>query len=166
VLPLMCVGAGLAIQEMSGVTSPAPGEVERRLLSHPVFLGGMVLLVAVASAAGMVYWMANCAVVAAKSPVTAAWRESLRFCRRNFPAVLAVWLVNLVVGVALAPLGLLGQLGVVTNPWALSAVALAYSALVGYWGVILAGLTMSLYLGRRTPSGSPAVPAVPVAVEA
>ena len=63
----------------------------------------------------------------------------------------------------MAPLGMLGQLGVVTGTWALLGLALAYSVLIGYWGVISAGISMSLYLGRRTRSAAPE-PALPLAV--
>ena len=153
-VPLMCVGMGLAIQGTAeGTGPPAPGQLERRLLSQPVMLVGVLAAAVLAAVAGMVYWVANCIVVAERDGVVASWRRSLRFCRENAPAVLAVWLVNLAAGVVLSPLGLLGQLGVVTDPWVLAALALVYSALIGYWGVVTAGMSMSLYLGRRTESG-------------
>jgi hypothetical protein len=159
--PLMCAGAAIAVQDADALTGPAdgtataprppaPGELERRLLAHPVFLGGMVFLSLLSSAVGVIYWVANCVVVAEGESIAAAWRTSWQFCRWNLPAVLTVWLANLVAGILLAPLGMLGQLGVITNPWILSAVALVYAGLIGYWGLVLAGLTMSLYLGRRT----------------
>src|SRR5262245_45345686 len=102
-------------------------------------------------------------VVSEGHSVGASWRIAFQFCRRNFAACLAVWLVNLVAGAVLAPLGMLGQLGVVTDTWALVGIALAYSVLIGYWGVITAGISMSLYLGRRRWSESQE-PGVPVAV--
>jgi hypothetical protein len=163
VVPLIFLSAILAMQSTNRlVEPPAPGEVERQLLSHPVFIGVMILLSVLASALGMVYWVANCVVVAEGQSVGASWRRSFQFCRRNFPACVAVWLVNLVAGAVLAPLGMLGQLGVVTGTWALVGIALAYSVLIGYWGVITAGISMSLYLGRRTRSDAEE-PAVPVA---
>jgi hypothetical protein len=165
IFPLVCVGAVVAVQSTAGAAEPPPGEVERQLLSHPVFLGGMVLVSVLSSAVGMIYWVANCVVVAEGRSMGASWRSSFQFCRRNFPAVLAVWLVNLVAGAVLAPLGMLGQFGVVSSTWGLSAVALIYSLLIGYWGVIVAGMSMSLYLGRRTHSESEEL-AVPAAVGA
>jgi len=164
VVPLIFLSVLLAIQSTNRLAEPpAPGEVERQLLSQPIFLGALVLLSILVSALGMVYWVANCVVVAEGQSVGASWRRSFQFCRQNFLACLAVWLVNLVVGAVLAPLGMLGQLGVVTGTWALVGIALAYSVLIGYWGVIAAGISMSLYLGRRTSSESQE-PAVPVAV--
>ncbi|MBO0698377.1 MAG: hypothetical protein J2P46_08290 [Zavarzinella sp.] len=174
VFPLICAGAVIAFRETADLmrpadraaTAPRPpaaGELEWRLLAHPVFLGGMMFVSLVSSAVGMIYWVANCAVVAEPESLGAAWRQSWQFCRRNLPAVMVVWLANLAAGVLLAPLGMLGQLGVITNPWVLSAVALVYAGLVGYWGLVLAGLTMSLYLGRRAPARL-AEPAEPVAV--
>jgi hypothetical protein len=103
----------------------------------------------------MVYWIANSIVVSEEERVMASWGRSLRFCRRNFPAVLVVWVVNVVVGMLISPLGLVGPLGVVKEPWALAAVALVYSALVGCWSVLLAGLVMSLYLAHRSPAEQP-----------
>jgi hypothetical protein len=164
VVPLMCVGAIVAVQQTTtGAEPPAPGELELQLLTHPVFLGALVLVSVLASALGMVYWVANCVVVADGGTVGTSWRKAFQFCRRNFAAVVAVWFVNLVAGVVLAPLGMLGQLGVVTGTWALLGLALAYSVLIGYWGVIAAGISMSLYLGRRAQSESQE-PAVAVSV--
>jgi hypothetical protein len=57
---------------------------------------------------------------------------------------------------------LVGPLGIVTEPWALVGLALVYAALIGYSGVLVAGVSMSLYQGRRPISGevSPEVSAV------
>jgi hypothetical protein len=163
VAPVICLGAGLAFQDLASTTPVQPGEpsaagpdpqqLQRQLLSHPAMLAGLVLVSVFMSAVGMVYWVANCIVVTEPEGVMAAWRRSLRFCRANFSAVVVVWLLNLVAGVVMAPLPLVGQLGYVTDPWALSVLAIIYSALIGYWGVVLAGLSMALYLGRRTASG-------------
>ena len=164
IVPLLFVAAIVVVQGTTvGAEPPAPGDVERQLLSHPVFLGAMVLLSVLVSALGMIYWVANCVVVAEGQSVGASWRRSFQFCRANFSACVAVWFVNLVAGAVLAPLGMLGQLGVVTGTWALLGLALAYSVLIGYWGVITAGISMSLYLGRRARSESEE-PAVPVTV--
>jgi hypothetical protein len=107
------------------------------------------------AAAAMVYWVANCVVVSEQETVLTSWRRSLRFCRQNFSAVLVVGLLSYVVGLLTSPLTLVGQLGIVKETWALVGLAVLYSALIGYWGVLLAGLSMSLYLGRRQASGQP-----------
>jgi hypothetical protein len=84
-----------------------------------------------------------------------AWGKAVRFCRANCPTVAVVWLVTVAAGLVVSPLGLLAQLGVVTDLWALTGLALLYAACIGSLGVLLAGLTMSLYLARREPPGRP-----------
>lgn len=149
VIPLMVLTVALVMQveELSEV--PKPGEIDRPILTYPLVLGFMAVAMVLVSVAGMVYWMANCIVVAERKSTLNAWRMALGFCRRNAAAVLLLWLLNLVVGVLLAPIGLLGQWGVVTNGWALAALAVLNSAAIGYWGVIVAGMCMTLYLNRR-----------------
>jgi hypothetical protein len=49
---------------------------------------------------------------------------------------------------------MLGQLGAITAWWILAALALVYAVATGYWGVVLAGVCMALFLGRRTPAES------------
>jgi hypothetical protein len=160
-LPAMCIGFGLAFQEMAkampavteeGTQAPDPQQLTRQLLLHPVVLVAMVVSAFLVSAASMVYWMANCIVVSEQERVMAAWRKSLRFCRRNFSAVLVIWLLSLAVGVLISPLSLVGPFGVVKEVWVLAALALLYSAIIGYAGVLWAGIGMSLYLARRPPS--------------
>jgi len=159
IAPLMILAMVQAFQATGtppgGVTDPA--ELNRRLLQDPVTVVLVVVALAVLAAAGMVYWMANCAVVTEQRTTLAAWRRGFAFCRRNISAVLSVWLINLAVGVVLAPPGMLGQLGLVSGWWVLAAAAVLYAAVTGYWGVVLAGLCMSLFLGRRTPA-APAEP--------
>ena len=152
--PLMVVAMFQAFQAFG---TPAggtidPAELNRRLLQDPLMVVLMLVAVAVLAAAGMVYWMTNCAVVAERETTLVAWCRGFAFCRRNFFAVLSVWLINLAAAVVLAPPGMLGQLGVVSGWWILAAVAVLYSAAIGYWGVILAGLCMSVFLARRTPA--------------
>jgi hypothetical protein len=158
-LPAMCIGFGLAFQEMAkampaaeGTQPPDPQQLTRQLLLHPVVLVAMVVSALLVSAASRVYWMANCIVVSEQERVMAAWRKSLRFCRRNFSAVLVIWLLSLAVGVLISPLSLVGPFGVVKEVWVLAVLALLYSAIIGYAGVLWAGMGMSLYLARRPPS--------------
>jgi len=165
IAPVICLGAGIAIQDQlsnlaaqtadgtSSAVTPNPQQIQRQLLSHPAMLAGMALGSILVSAAGMVYWVANCVMVTGQESVFAAWRKSLVFCRENFFAVLVVWLLNLLAGVVMAPLLLVGQLGFVTDIWILCLLGLAYSVLIGYWAVVLAGLSMSLYLHRRVGAG-------------
>jgi hypothetical protein len=156
IVPVMVFAAVLAIQETAaGGAPPAPDQINRQLLRHPAMLAVMAIAVAVMSVVGLIYWVANCVVVAEQENTMAAWRRGFAFCRRNASAVLVLWLVNLAVGLLLAPLGMLGQLGVVTAWWALSALAVMQSVVIGYWGVVLAGMCMSLYLDRRTLSELP-----------
>jgi hypothetical protein len=164
-VPVMCLSFALYFQEMSRAIDAAAEastpqdtdiqQMNRQLLSHPAMLLGMVMGCLLVSAVGMVYWVANSIVVAEHARVKVSWRKSLHFCRQNFSAVLPVWLVNIGAGVVTSPLSLVGPLGIVMNPWALVGVALVYSALIGYWAVVLAGLSMSLYLARRTPGEHP-----------
>jgi hypothetical protein len=105
------------------------------------------------AAVAMVYWVANCVVVSEQKSVLASWSQSLRFCRKNFSAVLVVGLLTYAAGLLMSPLSLVGQLGIVKEPWILVALAVWYSAFLGYWGVLLAGLSMSLYLARRQACG-------------
>jgi hypothetical protein len=114
-----------------------------------VMLIAMLLMMAAAT----VYWVSCCVIVSEQGRVLASCRQALRFCRQNFPAVLAVWVLTFAVSVLISPLGLVGQLGFIKDLWALAALALLYAALIGYWGVLFAGLIMSLYLARRSPSG-------------
>jgi hypothetical protein len=157
-LPVMCLGMSLAFQEVAKAGPDVPPNTQqltRQLLMHPVLLGGMVTASLLASAVAMVYWVANCVAVAEQQRVMASWRKALHFCRQNFPAVLAVWLLSFAVGVLISPLSLVGQLGIVTDLWALVALALAYAAFIAYWGLLLAGLSMALYLSRRHPAEAP-----------
>jgi hypothetical protein len=154
VVPAACVAVGLTVQTVANSSGepPAAGEINRQLFRHPAMIAVLVIGIVVMAASGMIYWVANCRVVAEGEGTVTAWRKAVTFCRENFAAVLALWLVNFAAGVAMAPLGLLGQLGVVTDWWALAALGVVYSALIGYWGVVLAGLCMSLYLARRQPA--------------
>ena len=163
-VPVMGLFVGSAFQEMAQARSselaegapaaqpPDPQHLTRHLLSQPAVLVAMGALSLLLSAVGMVYWVANCIVVSEEERVVASWRHSLRFCRQNLPAVAAVWLVNVVAGLLISPIGLIGVLGVVKEPWVLVAVALVYSAVIGCWSVLLAGLVMSLYLAGRSPA--------------
>jgi hypothetical protein len=169
-LPAMCLGVGLAYQEMAKVIEdmgkatpteptagtpaqqpPDPQELNWHFMSHPMMLAGMVIASFLGSIVSLIYWVANSIVVAEDRRVMASWRSSLRFCRENVSAVVAVWLLSFAAGLLIAPFGVVGQFGIVKDLRAVVALALVYSALIGYWGVLLAGLTMSLYLGRRTP---------------
>jgi hypothetical protein len=154
VVPAACVAVGLTLQSATNSSGqpPAVGEINRQLIQHPAMIAVLVLGIVMMAASGTIYWVANCRVVAEGEGTVTAWRKAARFCRENFTAVLALWLVNFAAGVATAPLVLLGQLGVVTEWWALVMVGIVYAALIGYWGVVLAGLCMSLYLARRQPA--------------
>jgi len=163
-IPLVIMAMALAIQgAWASVGEPADqAQVNRQLLQQPMMIVLLLAAMAVLSAAGMVYWIANCVVVAEREKTLAAWGRGFAFCRRNVFAVLTVWLVNLAVGVVLAPLGMLGQLGAITAWWILAALALVYAMATGYWGVVLAGVCMALFLGRRA-TGEPSDPAVVLA---
>jgi hypothetical protein len=156
--------AGSAITAEGDALPPPPDvqQMTRHLLLHPAMVAGVVITALLASAAAMVYWVANCMVVCEREGVLASWRKAFRFCRQNLPGVLVVLLLSFAVGLFISPLGLLGQLGIVTELWVLVALALVYAALIGYWGVLLAGLVMSLYLARRPlpPQQEPGLPAV------
>jgi hypothetical protein len=161
VVPIMGLVARLAY-EVEQLGEVAESEQLHPLLFpwSPLVFALMAAMMVVVSVAGMVYWTANCIVVAEGKKPIAAWRQALAFCRRNAGAVLALWLVNLVVGLLLAPLSLLGQWGIVTAQWAVLALAVVYSAVIAYWSVIVTGMCMSLYLERRSLAGwsEPPVP--------
>ena len=160
--PVMVLGAVLMMNSTlftlpaDGGTPPQPidpQQLNRQLMTHPAMLAGMLISSFLASALGMVYWVANCIVVSERQRVLASWGEAFRFCWQNCSAVVSLWLVTTVVGIVVSPLGLVGPLGVVTEPWALVALALLYAALIAYGGILLPGVSMSLYLARRVPSG-------------
>ncbi len=163
-LPIMCLTFAVVLQvELLGVEAPAapPPDAQQfllKLLAHPATWVGIAMLMLVAAAVGMVYWVANCMLVCTRAGVFACWRQSLRFVRWNCAAWIAVCLLIVAVSAAITPVGLATQLGWVTNPWAAAAVALGYAALIGYTGVLFAGVVMSLYLSRRTATGHPVVP--------
>jgi hypothetical protein len=162
-VPMMCVAMWLAFHQMIDALAAPPAEgapppqiadpqqLTRQLLTQPAFLAGMVILSLLSSAVAIIYWLACSVIVSEQERVLASWWKALRFCWRNFGAVLAVWSLIVVVGILTAPVGLASQLGVVTDLWVIAAVALVNAALIGYVGVLLAGLSMSLYLGRRKP---------------
>jgi hypothetical protein len=152
-LPVMAYAIRLAMQaDALGSAAPDTPMMTRPLLSEPALIAAMVAISLAASVLGMVYWVANCVVVAEGERVIASWRRSLRFCRDHFAAVLVLWLVNLGAGLVMSPFGLLGSLGIVRQAWVLVPLAVIDAALVGYWGVVLAGLVMSLYLASRPPA--------------
>jgi hypothetical protein len=160
--PVMILGAALmmnstlaALAADGGASQQAfdPQQFNRQLMTHPAMLTGMLIVSFLASALGMVYWVANCIVVSERERVLASWGKAFRFCWQNCSAVVSLWLVTTVGGIVVSPLGLVGPLGIVTEPWALVALALLYSALIGYAGILLSGVIMSLYLARRVPSG-------------
>jgi hypothetical protein len=154
-VPVACLIAGLVSLELNSLAGlPKPGEFNWSFVENHGILAVMVVAMLALSAGGMVYWVANCIVVAERTGAATAWRRALAFCRKNFAAVLAVWLINLVAGVVTAPLGLLGQLGIVRGWPALVALAVLNSAVIGYWAVANSGLFMSVYLDRRHPPGS------------
>jgi len=172
-VPVMCLSVVVTLQEIArampagaaeGAPAPAtldPHEFTRQLLSNPAVLAGMVIASLLVSAVGIVYWVADCIVVSERERVVVSWRKALHFCRQNFSAVLVVWLLNLAVGLVISPLGLVVQLGLVARVVPVVALALVvaltllYAALISYWSVLLAGLTMSLYLARRSPAEQP-----------
>lgn len=161
--PVMCASAGLAFQafQLSETAPDDRGDVAaapfvadsqqftRQMLTHPALIVLVVIITLLTSAVGMVYWVANCIIVSATDGVLACWRQSLRFCRQNLAAVLAVWLLIIAVSMLGAPVSLAGQLGFVTDLWAVVGLALLQALLIGYTGVLFAGLTMSLFLARR-----------------
>lgn len=162
-VPTMCLSVGLAFQEVARVAQDAPQPLDtqqltRQLLLHPVMLAAMLIATSLAMAVGMVYWVASCIVVAEQERVIASWRKALHFCRENFSAVLTLGVMGLVLGVLSSPLSLASQLGIVRDLWAVVGLALVYSVLVAYSGVLLAGLSMSLYLARRQPSVNGEIP--------
>jgi hypothetical protein len=158
--PVMCMAIALAFEVMSlgsvapndAVPSPNPVELQRQLLSQTGMLTGIVISGLLMSAVTMAYWVANTIVVCDREHVFAAWRKALHFCRENLSAVVVVWLLAFAAGLVMAPLSMAGQLGFVTDLWALAGLAVVYAALLGYWGVLMAGLIASLYLGRGAPA--------------
>ena len=151
-LPVMAYAMWLAMQVEALGTSPVSQQVTGPLLSDPALLACLLVICLLASAVGIVYWVANCIVVSERERVFASWRKSLRFCRDHFGAVLALWLVNLVAGLVMSPFALVGSLRFITHLWVLVPLAVVYAALIAYWGVVLAGLVMSLYLAGRPPA--------------
>ena len=134
---------------------PDTQQFTRQMLTHPAMVVVMVIITFLASAAGMVYWVANCIIVSASDGVLASWRQSLHFCRQNLSAVLAVWLLIIAVSMLVTPVSLASQLGFVTDLWDVVGLALLQAVLIGYTGVLFAGLTMSLYLARRPDALQP-----------
>jgi hypothetical protein len=163
-VPVMVLSMSRAFQELEELAGPVsagpdavnpppnPQEFQRQFLTSPGILTAMVIASLLMSAITMVYWIANCIVVSERQRVFTAWRKALCFCRDNLSAVLAVWLLAFAAGIVMTPFALAGQLGFVSDPWILAGMALVYAALLGYWGVLLAGLSMSLYRGREAPS--------------
>jgi hypothetical protein len=165
--PVMCLAVGLAFQDISEVERlggpvttaegkpvpepPDPQQLTRYVLLRPVMLAGIAIASFLVSAASMVYWVACCRVVCEGDGVFASWGKALRFCRANLPAVFVVLLLSFAVGFLISALGILGQLGIVKDMWALVVLAVVYSAFIACWGVLLAGAVMSLYLARRPP---------------
>jgi hypothetical protein len=151
-LPVMALAMRAAFLEVERGASLDSGEMMDRFLLHPAFLVGVVVLCLVESVVAMVYWVANCVVVSEGERVIASWRRALHFCREHVPALLVLWLVNLAAGLAISPFGLLGSLRVVMDAAILVPLAVVYAALIAYWGVVLSGLVMSLYLAGRSPA--------------
>jgi hypothetical protein len=150
--PVGCL-VGLAFYEVEALGSAveeAPASLW--LLSKPLFFAAIGISSFLASVAAMIYWVANSIVVAEQEAVLASWRKALLFCRQNLAAVLLMWFLAMAVGLVVSPLGMLDQLGIVKELWALVVLALVYAALIGYSGVLLPGLIMSLYLARRPQS--------------
>jgi hypothetical protein len=162
VVPVMVLSMSLAFQELAKAVPagpdeviPSPQEFQRQFLSHGGILSMIVINSLLMSAVAMVYWVANSIVVVEEGRVVASWRKALHFCRENLSAVLVVWLLAVAVGLVMLPLSMAGQLGLVNDPWILIGLAVVYAALLGYWGVLMAGLSVSLYLGRGAPSEQP-----------
>jgi hypothetical protein len=154
--PVMCVGTALSLNAFALTPEERPDDAAqqfaRQFVTHPVTLVVIGITSLLAAALGMVYWIANCIIVSKSCGVLASWQLSLRFCRKNLCAVLAVCSLIVAVSIVVAPVSLAGQLGFVTDLGAAAGMALLYSAAVGYTGVLFAGLTMSLYLARRPPA--------------
>jgi hypothetical protein len=151
-LPVMTYAMWLAMQVTALGTSPDYRQMTGFFLSSPALLACMLVVCLLASAVGIVYWVASCIVVSERERVFASWRKSLRFCRDHFGAVLALWLVNLVAGLVMSPFALVGSLRFITHLWVLVPLAVVYAALIAYWGVVLAGMVMSLCLAGRPPA--------------
>jgi hypothetical protein len=97
-------------------------------------LAGMGLSSVLLAAVAMVYWVANCVVVSEQRTALRFWGRALRFCQQNLGGVLVDGALGYVAGRSITPLSLVGQLGIVKEPWVLGILALVYSALIGYWG--------------------------------
>jgi hypothetical protein len=160
-VPAMCLGAALGWHALTMYLEPGASpaqppdsqQLTRQLLANPVFLAGIAIVSLLVSAVGLAYWLANCIVVTEQERVLASWKKAIHFCRWNGSAVLVVWLLACGVGLLISPVGLVGQLGIVKELSVLVSLALLYAALIGYLGVLMAGVTMSLYLARRHSSG-------------
>ncbi len=154
-VPVMLFAMSVAFDEMSRSVSPdggpttTPQQINRAIFTDRGMIIGMVVSGMMASALWIVYWVANSIVVTEGQGVIASWLKSLFFCRKNLGAVAVVWLVSIGVGLLMAPISLIGQLGFITNPVLLAVLAVVYSALVAYWGGVLAGICLSLYTGRQ-----------------
>jgi len=114
-------------------------------LSGPLMLAIALIGASLIIMTIVVYSVANCIVVSEDQEVLAAWRQSLHFCRQNFPAVLG-WALLLLAGFVLHLLFMLSNAEAL---WALTSLALLETAIVSYGMVLLAGVMMSLYLTRR-----------------
>jgi hypothetical protein len=160
-LPVMFFAMSVAFDEMSKTVAPdggpttTPQQINRAMFSDRGLIVGMFLAGLMASALWIVYWVANSIVVAEGERVIASWVKSLLFCRTKLAAVAVVWLISVGVGILMTPISLIGQLGFVTNPVVLAVLAVLYSGLVAYWGVLLAGICLSLYLARRPTVEAP-----------
>jgi hypothetical protein len=151
-LPVMILSMVWAFQELAKGASLEGPPLNPQVLSQPGVLVAMGIAALLMAALSLVYWVANSIVVAEGERVVASWRKAIRFCQHNCVAVLVIWLVAVGLGVIMVPLSLAGQLGWVNDPWLLAAMAVVYAAFISYWCVILAGLIMSLYLGRAVPT--------------
>jgi hypothetical protein len=156
--PFMCLMMAMVFQVflLTPEAPPADQQFTRLFLMNPVTMWtSMVVVTLLAAAVGLVYWVANCLLVSTSAGVIECWRQSLRFARQNPSAWIAICLLIVAVSCAIAPLGMAGQIGLVTSPWAVAGIALGYAALIGYTGVLFAGLVMSLVLARRVPAAQP-----------
>jgi hypothetical protein len=137
------IALGASVDDSQPMTGP--------LLTEPVLLAAILVFALLASVLGMVYCVANCVVASEDEGVLASWRRSLHFCRENLAAMLALWLVNLGAGLVMSPFALICSRVIAPPPWVLVPLPVVYAALIAYWGVIPAGLVMSVYLAGRPP---------------